>query len=85
MKNLLVYYIFILVPILFMVWWVIQHSDNPYLFVLLLLLYALVYHPIIDGVRLRQKNLITKSEAIKLFIPFNNILRDHFLELYFRR
>jgi hypothetical protein len=49
-----------------------------------LLVFVAVYHPFITGTRLRQKGLITKNEFKKLFIPFNIILRDHFVDLYFR-
>lgn len=85
MKNLLVYYIFMLGPFFIIMWWRKTHKDNPWHFIIMLFVYLGLYRPIIDGIRLRQKNLITKSEARRLFIPFNGIFTDHFVDLYFRR
>jgi hypothetical protein len=48
---------------------------------LLILLWAIIYRPIVDGIRLIKKGIINKNEFVKLFIPVWR--RKWFKELYF--
>ncbi len=49
-------------------------SKNQYIgsniFTLLLAIYALIYHPIISGLRLVALGIISKQDLMKCFIPF---------------
>ena len=79
MKNLIIYYFTILIPLPILVWLAFSNKTNS--FVILLLFYALVYRPIIDGYRLIEKGVISKKGFWELFIPFWSI--KWFKELYF--
>ncbi|MFZ4457218.1 MAG: hypothetical protein ACOYOT_13465 [Bacteroidales bacterium] len=80
MKNIFVYYLFILVP--FAVILYLMRSENE-LGAWLLMVYALVYRPITDGARLVQKGIIMWIEVPKLFIPW--FYADVFKELYLKK
>lgn len=82
MKNLLVYYFAILLPIPIMVW--SAFSNHAQLFTFLLLFYAFVYRGFTDSIRLVEKGLIKKNEAWKIFVnPF--FRRNFFKQLYFKK
>ena len=82
MKNLLTFYILILVPLGILFW--LNKSDliNGTLFVILLIFYALVYRTYTDGKRLANKNIIQKKDILKMIIPGNRF--EHFKELYLK-
>lgn len=82
MKNLLTFYILILVPLGILFW--LNKSDliNGTLFVILLIFYALVYRTYTDGKRLANKNIIQKKDIWKMIIPGNRF--EHFKELYLK-
>ena len=84
MKNIFVYYVAILTPLLAIIIWM-RLTPHPYWFVLALFLYFFLYRPLTDGYRLYEKGIIGKKDICKLFIPFNSIMVDHFRELYFRK
>jgi hypothetical protein len=81
LKNIIVFYIVLFLPFIFIWIWLKEDPGNLWW---AWLIFAAVYHPVVTGTRLRQKGLITQNEFKKLFIPFNTILRDHFVDLYFR-
>jgi hypothetical protein len=81
MKNIIVYYIAIILPIGLLVWLAI--TGNTSWFAILLLTYLIPYRMIIDGMRLVEKNQMKWSEIWKLFIPWMRY--DYFRELYFRK
>ena len=82
MKNLLTFYILILVTLGILFW--LNKSDliNGTLFVILLIFYALVYRTYTDGKRLANKNIIQKKDIWKMIIPGNRF--EHFKELYLK-
>lgn len=52
---------------------------NPYYFVTYLMIYILIYRPVIDTTRLREKNI--NANNLKSLIPFYLHLR-YFKQLY---
>jgi hypothetical protein len=68
MKNTLIYYLVILIPVPIMIWLVL--TDKTLWFVISLLFYALVFRPITDSYRLIKKEAIRKKDIWKLFVPF---------------
>lgn len=87
MKNIIVYYLAIVIPALAIFWWM-KTADEPYWPVIFLFVYFLVYRPFTDGLRLKQKGVISKNEFIKQFIPFYFFNHENwinwFKELFFR-
>jgi len=83
MKNLLVYYLSITIPLLVIFLLLKLQYINSMTFAILMVLWALIYRPITDGTRLIKKGIIQKSEFWKLFIPFRR--NEWFKELYFRK
>jgi hypothetical protein len=82
-KNVFLFYVTIGVPLLLLVLLADVHQISPFYFCMFLLLYALVYHPLICGLRLYNSGKI-RLEDIKLnFIPFWN--RKYFLFLFFNK
>ena len=68
MKNTYAYYLAILLPLIPVILMAYVHH-TIYAWVPLFLIYALIYRPLIDGMRLIQKGVIRKSEIWKLFVP----------------
>ena len=69
MKNTFLYYLAILLPLIAILLMAYTHYA-VYTWVVLLLIYGVIYRPLVDGVRLIQKGVIRKSEIWKLFVPF---------------
>jgi hypothetical protein len=46
---------------------------NPMVFMAFLLLYAVIYHPTVVGLRLLGKHVIAKHDFVKTYIPFWNL------------
>lgn len=78
MKNIILYYLAILLPIPFMV----VFSENSIMFISLFVAY-LFYRGFVDGQRLIEKNIIDKSELWKVFIPFWH--SQFYRQLYFEK
>jgi len=69
MKQLLIYYMnSIITPFIIMLY-LLEHEYKLW-FVSVLFIYALIYRPIIDGLRLISKGVIPKSKFWYSFIPF---------------
>lgn len=81
MKNILIYYMAILIPLALIFW--LAMSGHTNWFAILLLIYAIPYRMLVDGQRLVSKKLIKWNESWKLFFPWNRY--DYFKELYFRK
>ena len=81
MKNLFVYYLAILLPLLCLAIMNAEGDVTAIVFSILLLFYALVYHPLISGNRLLALKVISKESFYKTFIPFWN--QKFFKALYF--
>lgn len=78
MKNLLVYYFQILLPIP-LLYYFIKEGDSITFFVLTILYY--VYRIFTDYYRLSRKNVLKKNDFFLFIIPLWNI--KYFRELYF--
>lgn len=77
MKNLLVYYFAILLPIPFLIW---AAFNDSYMFTIMLLSYYL-YRTFLDGGRLISLGILEPKSLWKSFIPFWTTL--YFKEMYF--
>lgn len=79
MKNLIIYYFTILLPIPLLV----SLKDEPIIFSVLLLFY-IIFRGFVDGQRLIEKKVIEKKDLWKsIVIPFWN--SRFFRELYFEK
>ncbi len=79
MKNIIIYYSAILLPIPFMVW--LGQSGDRMWFAIFVLIYAIPYRTLIDGWRLVDKKLIKWNEVWKLWVPWK--YRAFIKDLYF--
>lgn len=77
MKNILIYYISIFLPLPLLIG---SLSYDSMIFFVLLISYV-IYRGFIDGQRLIEKELINKNELWKAFIPFWS--SRYFRQLYF--
>jgi hypothetical protein len=80
MKNLIVYYIQILLPIPFM--YFTAKNENPILFCTLLVFYY-IYRIFTDYYRLLKKNVVKKNDFLSFIRPFWTV--RYFKELYFEK
>ncbi|MFC3364467.1 hypothetical protein ACFOG5_14930 [Pedobacter fastidiosus] len=64
-------------------YWCAKYNSSAIFFVGFLV-YALLYRPLVDGIRLVDLGLLKKAETWKMFIgsPYYQI--KYFMELYFR-
>ena len=79
MKNVFVYYLTILLPIPILIW--ISNTGGSKWFVILILIYAIPYRTIVDGLRLVNKKVLKWNEIWKLWVPWK--FRELIKELYF--
>jgi len=69
MKNLFIFYLVtIFIPIPILIWFALNEMND--LFVISLLVYALLYRPIFDYLRLKGKVKADNNNMWKFFIPF---------------
>ncbi|MEH0007533.1 MAG: hypothetical protein V6Z82_02290 [Flavobacteriales bacterium] len=86
MRNLLIYYIAILLPIP-LIYWGLYHFGATFVLVALLS-YAMIYRKFTDGKRLMEKGLLRKADFWKFaIIPFwhSFCIFRYFRELYFEK
>lgn len=83
MKNIFVFYAFILIPIFILVIARKNLYINSTEFFWLMVIYVFIYHPALAGLRLVALNKIDKSQYWKTFIPFWNW--RYYGELFFTR
>jgi hypothetical protein len=81
MKNILNFYIIILSPFVILMLFVKFNLIDNYTWAIFLIIYCLVYHPLISGLRLIAANKIKKNELWHCFIPGWNW--KHFSFLFF--
>jgi hypothetical protein len=81
LKKIIVFYLVMVIPLIGLVLLVKYHLINSQFFVLGLLTYGLIYHPIISGLRLIKLGVIKKAEFWKNFNPFWG--RKYFWILFF--
>ncbi len=78
-KDLFIYYLWsMLIPIPTLVWIFENKSGN--LPLILLIIYCLVYRPILDSYRLIRKDVIRKKDIWKIFLGYGYV--KWFRELY---
>ena len=81
MKNLLVYYLVILVPFFCLLYVMKNELIDEDWCIALLVFYAFIYRTLTDYFRLKSKNVITSKQFFSLLIPGSRI--KYFKELYF--
>ena len=69
MKNIVVYYLVIIVPLLGLFFAAREQWMSGWAFFVSILFYALVYRTLTDGARLIQKGIISRRDMRKLFLP----------------
>lgn len=79
MKNIVVYYIMIIAPLI-LLYFIGKYSAVA--FVIGLIIYIFIYRIIIDGLRLAKKKIISKNEIWKLGLTFGGYISKYFKELY---
>jgi hypothetical protein len=82
MRNLLVYYIAILLPPGLLLMGYANGAIGPTLFFVLIIAYLLIYRTWTDGTRLAAKGIITKGDRWKMMLPGMHM--KHFTELYLK-
>lgn len=82
MKNIVVYYISVIIPFVTLLFLARTHMINPYWFVYSLGFYAIIYRTYIDGKRLADKGIIEKKDIWKMIVPGKRI--RFFKDLYLR-
>lgn len=86
MRNLLIYYIAILLPIP-LIYWSLYHFGAIF-FLIAIFSYAMIYRKFTDGKRLMKKGLLRKSDFWKFaLIPFwhSSCILRYFRKLYFEK
>ena len=82
LKNLFVYYLVILIPLLGIIQ--LKHLEliSPTFFMVLFLGYFVIFRTWTDGLRLHKKDLISKDQIWKLALPGRRV--KYLKELYFK-
>lgn len=73
MRSIVLYYLAILLPLIAIAIIAQRNGFTAAEFSIVLLCYALIYHPIITGLRLIALKKISGSDFWKTFIPFWNL------------
>lgn len=81
MKNLIVYYLLIFVPLFLLIDLTKNNLLTSGQFVGLLFFYAFIYRTLTDYYRLKSKNIIDKKGFWKIFVPGSRL--KYFRDLYF--
>jgi hypothetical protein len=79
LKNIAYYYLLIVLPLAAIVILARMGEIGSEVFFVAMLTYALIYHPIISGLRLLSAGKIRRSEFKYNFIPFWNLKYFEFL------
>lgn len=82
MRNLLLYYIAILLPLGIVIYLYAQAQIGFTLFLILVITYLLIYRTWVDGSRLAAKGIISKNDRWKMMLPGMHM--KHFTELYLK-
>lgn len=82
MKNIIVYYLVITIPLFILLILIKSEIINSVWFVIILMVYTLIYRTYTDGKRLADKGIINKSDIWKMIIPGKRI--KYFNDLYIR-
>jgi hypothetical protein len=79
MKNIITFYLLILIPLALLVFGAKWQYISEKAFFVLLMIYALAYHPFISGLRLVTNKKIPMSSFWLNFVPFWNLKYFRFL------
>ncbi len=79
-KNILIYYLLILLPLGLLILTAQNGFINSTLFFIGLQVYVFLYHPYVSGLRLLALNKIEKKDFWRMFIPFWDTI--HFKTLF---
>jgi len=82
MKNIFIYYLTILTPLVAIIWLYNTNSINSTYLIGLFFFYLLIFRTYVDGKRLSDKNIIPKKDIWKMIIPGKHI--KYFNELYLK-
>jgi len=82
MKNLFVYYLVILLPLVAIAFLTTANLINSTSFFVLLLSYVFVFRTIVDGKKLADNSVILQKDIWKMIIPGNRA--KYFKELYLK-
>lgn len=80
MKNLFVFYLLILLPIIAAVILVKYEIIDNVVFFISIFFYTLIYRTLTDGIKLYKNGKIQKKDIWKLILPGNRL--EHFRALY---
>lgn len=69
MKSILKFYLFLLIPFALIIFLAMRNFINSAIFVLLLSIYIIFWHPFISGLRLLDSKKISRKKFWKIFIP----------------
>ncbi len=81
MKNLIIYYCFIFIPLFIIIGLVKSNNIDDNNLLILFFSYFLFYRTLTDFYRLRSKNVVGKNDFWKLLIPGFRL--KYFKDLYF--
>ncbi len=82
MRNLLVYYIAILLPLGIVLFLYAKAYIGFTVFLILIIAYLLIYRTWVDGSRLAAKGIISKKDRWRMMLPGMHM--KHFTELYLK-
>jgi len=73
LKYGMFYYFLILTPLLLLVLFSKNGDISSTFFANAILFYAILYHPLVSGIRLFRLGIISKKDILKSLIPFWNL------------
>tara|TARA_R110002020_G_scaffold387546_1_gene598301 strand:+ start:106534 stop:106785 length:252 start_codon:yes stop_codon:yes gene_type:complete len=82
MKNRFVFYSATLAPLIAILILYYKNSITSGLFITLIVIYALVYRPLLDAQRLVAKKIITQKESWRMLVPGFRL--EYFREIYIK-
>jgi len=82
MRNLLLYYIAILLPVGILIYLYAEDHIGFTVFLILIIAYLLIYRTWTDGSRLASKGIISRQDRWKMMLPGMHM--KHFTELYLK-
>ncbi len=82
MRNIYLYYIAILAPLAFLLYFMRTDQLNSWVLIIGIIVYSIVYRTYIDGLRLVSKGIIERSDIWKMV--YNGRRFQYFKELYFK-
>ena len=81
MKSTLVYYLYVLLPILLLIFLTREGYFDSFEFVFCLFSYVIIYRPVIDFLRLKSKGVLSTSDWGKGYL-IGYITNRYFVQLF---